>query len=64
MPNSSLDQDPQKRIQWENMKLIDQPKKRKVGANKKKRKLYKKYLNLGVSGIDPTAKDIKEDVSR
>ena len=30
----------------------------------KKRKLYKKYLNLGISGIDPTAKDIKPIVTR
>ena len=32
--------------------------------NEKKRKLYKKFLNLGVSGIDPTAKNTKESISR
>ena len=37
---------------------------KKLQINEKKRKLYKKFLNLGVSGIDPTAKNTKESISR
>ena len=38
--------------------------KKRVDLKDKKRQLYKKYLNLGVEGVDPTKKESKEVVSR
>ena len=45
------------------MKIQDYTNKKKIITDKKRR-LYKKYLNLGVSGVDPTVKEVKESVSR
>lgn len=51
------------RIPWDKMKIQNYTNKKKIITDKKRR-LYKKYLNLGVSGVDPTVKEVKESVSR
>ena len=51
------------RIPWNKMQIQDYTHKKKIITDKK-RKLYKKYLNLGVAGVDPTIKEVKESVSR